>query len=259
MNVWVLTQEEPFYLPVFFERFFAGLPSNVTVAGVHISQPFNSQSGWVEVIRDHLGYYGPRAFVEQGLLFALYKAKDRLGGSGRFYSVRRCCEASGVRVAAAGAVNGAKFQSALKEASVDLLISVACPKILKAKTLATPALGAVNFHCAKLPKYRGMAPLFWAMLNGESETAVTIHQINEGIDDGDILDQTSIPILPGDTLNDLYNRAIEVGPARLNAVLQQLRDGTAQPRENDKATSSYFGFPDAKAGSAFREKGLKFR
>src|SRR3989339_1851556 len=93
----------------------------------------------------------------------------------------------------------------------ELIVIVAYGKILPKELLEIPKYGAINVHASPLPKYRGAAPIQSAILNGEKETGITIMQINEGLDTGDIILQEKVAIAPIDTTQTLTKKLFEVG------------------------------------------------
>ena len=152
-------------------------------------------------------------------------------------------------------VNGVEFQKYLRE-NVDVLISVACPKILKKATLNSPRLTCLNYHTGALPKYRGRQPLFWALLNGEEQVGVTIHEMAMGLDAGDIVVQEMVDVKGVTSLHEMYQRTIAVGPSLLVEALRKIVAGDSTRIENDDGKASKYKFPTREDGLVFRAKGL---
>lgn len=263
MRVFIFTQEEPFYLPLFFLKLLPLIEQDhIDVVGSGVLLPFNSQDSWFGVLRDNLLLYGPITFFNMGLRFAWRKAQDRMGIhrlTGRYLSVKRLLRKHGVPVVNIEQVNDPDFVHDLKEKfAVDLIISVACPQIFKQSALAASRFGGINFHAGYLPRYRGINPLFWSMLNQETETAISIHYLNAKIDDGAIIVQQETPILSDDTLDDMYKKVVRDGPALLVQAIRAIQNDTVEPLPNDPAKGSYFGFPGWREGRRFRRMGRRF-
>jgi methionyl-tRNA formyltransferase len=261
LRIFFLTQEDPFYLPIFFSDFLKIRDAELNIVGVSVFDPFNSQANWRQVIRDFFLLYGLRAFLHQGMLFTLYKTLSLipiLNRSTRLYSVRSVFRSQNIPIIPTTAVNSLQYQSTLNELNIDLIISVACPKILKKKILRLPRKGCINLHAGYLPQYRGIAPLFWAMLHKEKTVAISIHFMNEKVDDGEIIGQTEIPIESTDSLHSLYLKVINEGPISLNEVVKRIREDRVVGIENDEHLSTYYGFPSYEDGKAFRRDGLRF-
>ena len=127
----------------------------------------------------------------------------------------------------------------LRELRPDLIAVAAYGKILPADILALPSLGCVNVHSSLLPKYRGAAPINWAILNGEDETGVTIQRMAEGIDTGDILAQAGTPIDINENAVQLLTRLARMGAELLVETVRQLETGSAKPTPQEESLASY--------------------
>ena len=130
------------------------------------------------------------------------------------------------------------FQTALRELAPDLIVVAAYGKILPPTVLALPPHGCINVHASLLPRHRGAAPVQWAILRGDPVTGVTIMQMNEGMDTGDILLQRETPIRVDDTAGTLTDRLASIGADALIEALELLhRDQLpASPQPNDGVT-----------------------
>lgn len=121
----------------------------------------------------------------------------------------------------------------------DFLIVVAYGRLLPGSFLALPRQGAINIHASLLPKYRGPAPIQWAVINGEKETGVTTMWMDEGLDTGDILLSRTVPIHPDDTAGTLQKRLAPVGALVLIDTLAQLEAGTLSGTPQSTADATY--------------------
>ena len=120
-------------------------------------------------------------------------------------------------------------QARIREVGADVMVVVAYGQILPASLIETPRLGTLNVHASLLPRHRGPAPIEWAILSGESETGVTIMQMDAGVDTGPILTQERVPIAPDETAPRLEGRLANVGGRLLVRTLDDLVDGRVQP------------------------------
>jgi methionyl-tRNA formyltransferase len=120
----------------------------------------------------------------------------------------------------------------------DLVVVAAFGQILPQAVLDVPPLGSINIHSSLLPKYRGAAPINWAILDGQEETGVTIMKMALALDAGDIISQTVTPIDPNETVETLHDRLARLGADLLVKTVEDIRDGTAvrTPQEEDKVT-----------------------
>ena len=127
----------------------------------------------------------------------------------------------------------------LQEAAPDLIVVVAYGKLLPQAVLTLPKYGAINVHGSLLPKYRGAAPIQWAVLNGEKTAGVTTMQMNEGLDTGDMLLQCSREVPEDMTSGELFDLLCGDGASLLSDTLKQLEAGTLDPKPQDDALSTY--------------------
>ena len=126
---------------------------------------------------------------------------------------------------------------------MDVIVSINTPQRLKKPLLALPAHGCLNVHFGMLPRYRGMLPIFHALMNGESSFGVTVHMMDEKLDNGDIVAQRAVPIARGDDLETLYPKGFAAASALLDEALQSIETGTLVRRENVAAEKSYYSYP----------------
>lgn len=127
----------------------------------------------------------------------------------------------------------------LRELSPELIVVAAYGKILPPDILSLPRLGCVNVHTSLLPKYRGAAPINWAILNGEDETGVTIMYMAEGLDTGDILAQEATPIHIEENAVQLFERLANIGAKLLVKTVEQLEMGDVKAVPQDDSFSCY--------------------
>ena len=127
----------------------------------------------------------------------------------------------------------------LRGYAADLFVVAAFGQILSKNILDMPKYGCVNIHASLLPKYRGAAPIQWAILDGEKETGVTIMQMNEGLDTGDMLTKVVIPIEDTDTGESLFDKLAKAGAKLMVETIPQIEAGTLVPQPQDDSLSSY--------------------
>mgnify|MGYP002749659523 CR=1 FL=1 len=120
----------------------------------------------------------------------------------------------------------------------ELTVVAAYGRILPEDILAAPKLGSINVHSSLLPKYRGSAPIQWAVLNGDEGTGVTIMQLDEGLDTGDILMVEPVTIDPEETSGELFDRVSAVGAGTLVTALEKIEAGELTPRKQDDAAAT---------------------
>jgi methionyl-tRNA formyltransferase len=129
----------------------------------------------------------------------------------------------------------------VRSARPDLIFSFYYRRVLPAEILGAARLGAYNVHGSLLPKFRGRAPVNWAVLKGETETGATLHVMTERADRGPIVDQEAVPIGPDDAAIDVQRRVTEAAVAVLARQLDALEAGTARAVPQDESKASRFG------------------
>ncbi len=127
----------------------------------------------------------------------------------------------------------------LEEIQPDCIVVAAYGQILPKAILELPKYGCVNVHASLLPKYRGAAPIQRCILEGETETGVTIMQMAEGLDTGDMLVKGSLTIGENETASELHDRLSELGAKLIVEALQGIKDGTITPEQQDDSKSCY--------------------
>lgn len=131
------------------------------------------------------------------------------------------------------------FTAKLKEAAPDIIVVVAYGKILPKIVLDIPKYGCINVHASILPKYRGAAPINWAIINNEKETGITTMLMDEGMDTGKILFKEAVAISDDDTAGTLHNKLKGVGANLLIKTLDAVRYGTVIPIKQDNSLATY--------------------
>lgn len=129
----------------------------------------------------------------------------------------------------------------LEEIKPELVVVVAYGKILPADFLAYPKYGCINVHASILPKYRGASPIHFAVLNGDKETGVTVQQMDEGVDTGDILNIKKCDIGINDTTERMYELLAPLGAEALMETIDMIENGQLMPKKQDESLASHVG------------------
>jgi len=255
MRVYVLTQEDAFYIPRMLDHLLVERPDVVGVGVV----PGELQPGH---LRRYWTMLGTRDFLVTGVRLAGYRLLDavsRLVPMPQSYSVRGAVRRCAVTCEAVPDVNAPTFVESLRSREIELLVSIACPQRMGASLLALPTRGAINIHGALLPRYQGLLPSFWVLAKGESQTGVTVHWMDAQIDHGEILLQSSVAITRDDTVHSLVRRSkVEVGKHLLVDAIAAVDNGDAPRVPMDHGAATYFSYPDPAALSEFRARGRRF-
>ena len=135
-------------------------------------------------------------------------------------------------------LNGTDFKQQLINLDADLFVVVAY-RILPKEIIKIPTYGSINLHASLLPKYRGAAPIQWALMNGDNSTGVTIFQIDKKMDTGDILFQKQIEILKDDNMLSLGNRLCKYGAGFIVDTIDKIDKGSVQRIKQDQESVSF--------------------
>jgi methionyl-tRNA formyltransferase len=166
---------------------------------------------------------------------AVVTAPDKPAGRGRKVhqsEVKSYAVAAGIPVLQPASLKDPAFIDELREAGADLFVVVAF-RILPAAVFTLPPLGSINLHASLLPKYRGAAPINWAIIRGETETGVTTFLLEEGVDTGRIVLQRATGIGPEETAGELHDRLAEIGAEAVLETVRLIGTGRAEPKAQD--------------------------
>ncbi len=259
MRIEFLTQDDPLYILPFFEEFFRECTGEFEIVHVSICRVMGKRSR-SKLLRELVHLYGPLGFFRilgrtaglrlLGLLPRARRAK-------RFGTLAQLCRAYQIPFEQIGNPNSEEFVVKFRQRAPDVLVSVACPYILKEPLLKATSLGCVNIHHAPLPRYKGMMPTFWQMYHGEKKVGVTIHYMAPKVDEGAPLLRAELEILPGGSLDHLIQRSKRHGAGCMAKVLRQLAAGTQQVIQWKTAESSLFTFPTLEEIREFHRRGFR--
>ena len=165
-------------------------------------------------------------------VIAVVTQPDKRKGRDRLLSpppVKEAAVEKGIQVFQPANMKDLSFLDALQGLKPDLIVVVAYGKILPLRILSLPVHGCINIHASLLPKYRGAAPIQWAIIKGGKKTGTTTMLMDEGLDTGDILLQDETDISPDDTADTLGQKLSETGASLLIKTIEQLKDGSLHP------------------------------
>ena len=168
---------------------------------------------------------------------AVYTQPDRPAGRGRKLTasaVKQRALSAAIPVYQPASLKDAEAQQTLRALRADLMVVAAYGLLLPEAVLASPRLGCINVHASLLPRWRGAAPIQRALLAGDSETGITLMQMDKGLDTGPMLVRRSCPILPTDSAGDLHHRLARLGAEVLLGALSDIARGVLKPEAQDE-------------------------
>jgi methionyl-tRNA formyltransferase len=251
--------DDPLYILPFFQEFIPKFSGEFDIAQISCL-PTMGKRPRAQLIRELVHLYKPTGFAR--LVARTAKARvlqtlPRSRESKSFHSLAQMCNAFGIPYQLLSNPNSKEFVSAVEDRRADVLVSVACPAILKENLLRVPPMGCINIHHAPLPRYKGMMPTFWQMYHGERQLGLTIHYMAARIDEGEALLQEELPIEPGSSLDAMIVRCKRHGAHCMAKVLRQMHKHEHQPIALDQSKGTYFTFPTLEEMREFHRRGLR--
>lgn len=193
------------------------------------------------------------ALVEAGHEVCLVVTQpDKPKGRGKemqFTPVKEAAIKHGIEVYQPRKIREPECVEKLKQYNADIMVVVAFGQILPKEILEMTSYGCVNVHASLLPKYRGAAPIQWSIIDGEEVTGVTTMQMDEGLDTGDMLLKTEVPITKEETGESLHDKLADAGAALCVETLAKLQEGSIVPEKQGESTTAYAKMLDKKLGN----------
>lgn len=176
------------------------------------------------------------------------KPKGR-GKEMQFTPVKEIALQHGIPVFQPRKIRDAESIEELRKYPADVMVVVAFGQIVPKEILEMTPYGCINVHASLLPKYRGAAPIQWSIIDGESVTGVTTMQMDEGLDTGDMLLKTEVPISPKETGGSLHDKLAEAGAKLCVETLKALEEKTVVAEKQGETTTAYARMLDKKLGN----------
>ncbi|MCF8145788.1 MAG: bifunctional UDP-4-amino-4-deoxy-L-arabinose formyltransferase/UDP-glucuronic acid oxidase ArnA [Deltaproteobacteria bacterium] len=189
-----------------------------------------------------IGCRGIEALLRNGFeIVSVFTHKDVPGETIWFESVAQLAAFKNIPVYAPEDINHPLWVKKIREMEPDILFSFYYRHLVQSPILEIPPGGCLNLHGSLLPRYRGRVPINWVLVNGETETGVTLHYMTPRPDDGDIVHQKQIPISGEDTAKTLHEKAATATSEMLDEILPRIVAGTAPRTPQNHAAATYFG------------------
>ncbi|NOY69101.1 MAG: bifunctional UDP-4-amino-4-deoxy-L-arabinose formyltransferase/UDP-glucuronic acid oxidase ArnA [Deltaproteobacteria bacterium] len=189
----------------------------------------------------NMGCEGIRALLRNGFkISAVFTHKDDPDENAWFESVAELAAANNIEVFAPDDINHPMWLERIRRMAPDIIFSFYYRRLIKKKILDIPRLGGFNLHGSLLPRYRGRCPVNWVIVNGETETGVTLHEMTEKPDDGDIVCQEKITVDKDDTAESLHAKMRSAAAGMLDTILPEVRDGVIPKTPQNHESASYF-------------------
>lgn len=210
----------------------------------------------ISFISNQIKVFGLFQFTKVASIYAIRKFVSII--SSKEYSVAKVARTNSVKLMKTDSLKSELILQELKKFSLDVIISIGSSRIFGKSILSIPRLGCLNVHAGMLPRYRGINPSFWVLLNQENNSAVTVHYMNEEIDDGDIIQQDVFEIQGITRLHDIYLKVTEIAPKTIIKALIAIRNDSVLTTRNEQTISTYHSHPTKEDGQKFRRLGLRY-
>jgi folate-dependent phosphoribosylglycinamide formyltransferase PurN len=258
LRLHLILSEEPVFHPVMADLLIRELAGEHDVVGITGAVGDTRKVSRAKRLREWRHMFGVPGFLLLSWQSAVYILYDKLGfkKQGVPFSVKRVAARHGIPYRLSHNVNEAQHMEWLAALKPDVIVS-SNGHIFKVPILELPAHGCINRHTSSLPAYAGLWPVFWALLNGETEMGQTIHTMTAKIDEGSVLAHETFPVREDETFYGIYARAVRRAPALVAGALKNLVAGTMTPLDVSK--KSYFGVPSQEDGARFRKQHRFFR
>jgi methionyl-tRNA formyltransferase len=214
------------------------------------------QSLWYLVRHSGLRFVGRKALelFQYRAIVLVYQ----LLGRRKVPSLRAMAREHKVPLLGSADVNSPQTMEVVRSWRPELVISVYLNQRIKAPLIALPGLGCINIHPALLPRNRGLFPYFWVLANGDEETGVTVHWVDEEFDTGGIILQERLPVRPDDTVQSLAYRSCVLGADMLVEAVRLIEEGATPSIQQDESRASYFSWPKRADLRRFHERKRSF-
>lgn len=251
IRVVAVTQDDPFFTGTFFATFLdAAKGSRVRLVEIVLLKNFNESR--LALARRLLRFYGPRDMARLVARYARANAEERRGLP---HGVKAVAASQGVATRALASINDSAYLRSLAEREVDVLLSVAAPEMFRREALCSTPL-VLNVHVGRLPDYRGMMPTFWALLHGDAEVVITVHEMAERVDAGRIVAEWPVPVGPDQPAFSVSQHAKAVAGRKVVELLATTRSPEwPAARPVDPGSGRYFSFPRRDDAQRLRASG----
>lgn len=253
-NILIITQNDYFYFYEAFQKLIDELPLGYNLKKVYIlgSSPFGKSKGFAKTAIEIFNVFGFRFFIKYATRYVIRKFILRK-------TIEECLTKNNIdHEYYYASINDENFVEECRlNISPHVIISIGSNQIFKKAFLDIAKWGALNLHTGALPRYRGLMPTFWAMLNEETEVGVSVFRIDEGIDSGPLVEQVMFNI-NRKSQSEIIKETKLIGVGLIVRALENIAMNREVLKENAAEKATYFRAPSKSDVKKFYEKGLRF-
>lgn len=252
MRIFIITQNEPFYLSNNLNYLINNLPPDHKIVGCLVADasPFGKKESFLEKVLNTKKIFGLKFFMYYSSKFIFSKLFKK--------SVKRVLKDFNIPlIEIQGSINSIRNFDLINSFKPDLLVSVLGNQIFKKPLLELAPNGCINLHTALLPKYRGLMPTFWVLKNNEKYTGVSVFYVDEGIDSGPIIVQEKVEI-GNRTQEELIKYTKKIGMDCVLMAIDLIKNKNVKLIQNNPKDKTYFSFPTKDDVKVFKQLGKRF-
>lgn len=257
MNIIILTNDNFFSFTV-LKDFLEQRKADIRL--IVFSSALIGKRGTLDSIKWSLNHTGLRHTLFKLTVYGVFKIMRDVCRILPFirntYSTRLWASRNKIESVFADDINAQETAEKMVSYTPDLIISVSMNQIAKKKILDMPLKGCINVHCAPLPRYGGMSPYVWALANNEKFSAATIHYMEEGLDEGEIIWQERVAVFNKDSAFSLFYRCCQKAKEKLPEVVKKIEDGTVTSCKQNMQEKTYFSWPTRECVRNLRKNGF---
>ena len=254
IKIAIITLDDPLYVPLVIEETVKKLPKQIEIKSITVLPAIPEKFSTFQFMLYQQRLMGTTQFCKILGNYLIRKMKNFL----RINGINVTCKKYKITLVKVKSISSKNYLDFLKNDQIDVIVSIAAPKKFNKELIEIPKKACINIHAGKLPKYRGINPTFWSLLNKENTSAVTIHHITENFDEGTIINQEFFDLQNFTSLDQAYQKIVKITPKILIKTLQDIEKGIIKETKNDFKDGSYYSFPTIDDGKKFMKKGLRF-
>jgi methionyl-tRNA formyltransferase len=261
LKKYVFIQDDPFYLPKVLDKYLREFYDST--AGVNVQPVTQGQRTMFQTARELLRIYGPSYFLWKLRRMMVLKLKERLFNDWlrqrrTCYSVDAVAAKYGVPCHRTDNVNAESFRRMLRQLGVELIVSISGTQFYGRQLREQTRMGIINCHGALLPRYRGLMPSFWTLANNERVGGVTVHFVDNQLDNGPIVVQRRYRIHPQDTLEEIMARSKDLAAEAIIDAVRSIESGDYALTENRAEQATHYSLPSRDDVRRFYRLGHRF-
>ena len=260
MRIYIITMDDPIHTYQFIKNIIDVKQDEIIGLAVPKGNRLTLSKGKSKIsyIFSLLLIMGPWHFIISSFKTIIFKIKKKLYAFGiaKNPSISAYAESKNIPIRIISTPNSKKFREYLQTLDIDIIINQS-QNIIKKELLGIPKIGIINRHNALLPKNRGRLTPFWVIFNGDKETGVSIHFVEEGIDSGDIIVQKKYKVLKSDNFNSIVDKNYNIASEAMITAINLLQDGLKVFIPNKDQFATYNSTPTLNEAWIYRKKIIK--